>query len=53
MDEAQMREGHLGLASMQERARLLGGRCTIETEPGQGTTVRFDLPLRRAMPVAA
>jgi PAS domain S-box-containing protein len=36
---------HLGLASMRERAALFGGWCRIESSPGAGTTVRFDLPL--------
>ncbi|MFQ5795880.1 MAG: GAF domain-containing protein [Candidatus Bipolaricaulia bacterium] len=37
----------LGLIAMQERANLLGGRFTIESAPGQGTTVRAEIPLRR------
>lgn len=36
----------LGLLSMQERARLVGGVCTIESAPGRGTRVRARLPLR-------
>jgi len=35
----------IGLISMQERARVLGGDCTIESQPEQGTTVRATLPL--------
>src|SRR5438132_2360830 len=31
--------GGLGLSSMRERARLLGGRCTVTSEPGRGTHV--------------
>ncbi|MBI4635183.1 MAG: sensor histidine kinase [Candidatus Rokubacteria bacterium] len=40
----------LGLHSMRERARLLGGTCTIESEPQHGTRVSVRLPLedRRA-----
>ncbi|MGH7324995.1 MAG: sensor histidine kinase [Candidatus Rokuibacteriota bacterium] len=34
----------LGLSSMRERARLLGGACTIMSEPGEGTRVRVRLP---------
>lgn len=38
--------GHcIGLISMQERARVLGGKWVIESEPGRGTTVRAVLPL--------
>jgi signal transduction histidine kinase len=35
----------LGLISMQERSRLLGGTCTIDTGPGRGTLVRAQIPL--------
>jgi PAS domain S-box-containing protein len=38
---------HLGLLSMRERARMLGGTCTIESRPGQGTTVHVHMPLPR------
>jgi len=37
--------GGLGLTSMVERARLLGGTCTIESQPSRGTRVRARLPL--------
>jgi PAS domain S-box-containing protein len=36
---------HFGLLSMRERARLLGGTCTVDSQPGQGTTVVVRLPL--------
>jgi len=35
----------LGLLSMRERARLLGGECVIERGPERGTRVRVRLPL--------
>ncbi len=35
----------LGLLSMRERARLLGGECEIESAPERGTRVRVCLPL--------
>ncbi len=38
----------LGLAGMRERARLLGGSCSIESGPGGGTCVTVDLPLHLA-----
>lgn len=49
----------LGLYGMRERAELLGGKFTIESQPGQGTTLFVDLPLggdvaeRDRAPVAA
>jgi signal transduction histidine kinase len=33
----------LGLASMRERIRQFGGRITIESAPGEGTTVRAEI----------
>jgi len=38
-------EHWLGLHGMRERAELLGGRLTIESAPGAGTTVFVELPL--------
>lgn len=37
--------GKLGLAGMQERARLIGGKLTIESELGEGTTVSAEIPI--------
>lgn len=36
--------GHLGIASMLERAQLAGGWCRVDSAPGQGTTVAFWVP---------
>jgi signal transduction histidine kinase len=38
-------EGHLGLAGMRERAELLGGRFTIESAPGRGTSIHVQIPV--------
>jgi len=35
--------GHLGLTSMRERARALGGELHIASTPGQGTVVRLEM----------
>ncbi len=42
-----MRErGHgFGLLNMKERVTLIGGSCSVTTEPGKGTTVTAVLPL--------
>lgn len=36
---AAQRDGHVGLAGMQERARLAGGTCELKAEVGHGSTV--------------
>ncbi len=38
----------LGVYGMRERAELLGGRLTIESEPGRGTSVYVSIPLPAA-----
>jgi PAS domain S-box-containing protein len=38
-------KGGLGLVSMRERLRLIGGRLTLESEPSQGTRIRVHVPL--------
>ena len=38
-----LRSRHLGLTSMEERARESGGRLRIKSGPGPGTTVRIEL----------
>ena len=37
--------GGLGLASMEERARLLGGRFDVTSAPGTGTRIRVTVPV--------
>lgn len=43
-DDPHWRPG-LGLASMEERARLVGGRVAVTSAPGQGTRIRVTLPV--------
>jgi signal transduction histidine kinase len=38
--------GGLGIRSMEERARLLGGKFEIHSEPGKGTTLEAWVPLK-------
>jgi signal transduction histidine kinase len=37
----------LGLIGMRERAELLGGTVAIDSAPGEGTTLKATLPLRK------
>ncbi len=37
-------ESGLGIGGMRERALLVGGELTIESRPGEGTTVRLEVP---------
>jgi signal transduction histidine kinase/ligand-binding sensor domain-containing protein len=37
-----------GLVGISERATLLGGHATIESEPGRGTTIAISIDLQRA-----
>jgi signal transduction histidine kinase len=42
--QAAQRSGRLGLTGMKERAELRGGTLTIESAPGEGTTVVARIP---------
>ncbi|MFD7263327.1 GAF domain-containing sensor histidine kinase [Streptomyces sp. NPDC059874] len=35
---------HLGLVSMRDRASGVGGRLTVHSEPGTGTTIEMEVP---------
>ncbi|MES2660384.1 MAG: histidine kinase [Verrucomicrobiota bacterium] len=39
------RTGHFGLVGMRERAERIGGKLNISSQPGEGTTIRIDVPL--------
>lgn len=43
--EARVREGHLGLLNLFERAALVDGAMHIDTAPGKGTRVAVAIPL--------
>jgi PAS domain S-box-containing protein len=38
-------DDRFGLTGIRERARLLGGKATLESKPGQGTCLTVDFPL--------
>jgi signal transduction histidine kinase len=38
-------EAGLGLISMRERLRLVGGHLSVESEPSHGTRIRVRIPL--------
>lgn len=38
------RSGKLGLAGMEERARIAGGKLSVQSEPGKGTVVEIEAP---------
>ncbi|WP_293912021.1 GAF domain-containing protein [Deinococcus sp.] len=42
--ERRAQEGHMGLLGLRERVALAGGQLSLDSEPGQGTQVRFMLP---------
>jgi signal transduction histidine kinase len=35
---------HLGLVSMRDRAHAVGGRLTVQSEPGAGTVIEMEVP---------
>jgi PAS domain S-box-containing protein len=41
-----VREGHLGLLGMRERAEAVGARLVVTSQPGHGTQIRVILPLK-------
>jgi two-component system sensor histidine kinase DegS len=38
------KQGKLGLVGMQERAQLVGGTLSVQSEPGKGTTITVEAP---------
>jgi signal transduction histidine kinase len=52
-DLADVRPGSFGMASMRERAALIGGRLRIASRPGDGTRVMLSAPFVRPSVVPA
>lgn len=46
-EQAGLRSQRLGLTSMEERARALGARLSIESAPGRGTTIELEVDCDR------
>jgi signal transduction histidine kinase len=38
---------HLGLLGMRERVEMVGGTFCVESAPGQGTTIRVEIPFAK------
>ena len=43
-EPSEVKEGSFGLASMQERALIIGGELTIDSRPQDGTRIRVSVP---------
>jgi signal transduction histidine kinase len=39
---------HLGILGMRERVEMVGGTFSVESVPGQGTTVRVEIPFAKS-----
>jgi signal transduction histidine kinase len=46
--EAALLEGHVGLASSEQRVRSAGGEFVVTSAPGRGTAVHVTLPAAAA-----
>ena len=44
-DPTTRQENRFGLEGIRERARLLGGKCDIKSQPGEGTSIVVELPV--------
>ena len=42
--EAGARAGHYGLPGLEERAKVVGGKLTVRTDPGSGTEIELTIP---------
>jgi signal transduction histidine kinase len=48
-----MKSRGLGLISMAERVKLVGGRLSIDSQPQRGTTIRASVPLNKVARASA
>lgn len=46
LEQGYEERGSLGMLNMRERAELAGGKLTIISAPGQGATVRLEVPFK-------
>ncbi len=44
-DPAKVKDGCYGLEGIRQRVRLLGGKCSVRSAPGEGTRITVELPL--------
>jgi signal transduction histidine kinase len=44
-DQDKVHENRFGLEGVRERARILGGKLSIKSSPGEGTVVRAKFPV--------
>jgi PAS domain S-box-containing protein len=51
--ETTLKTQGLGLVSMAERVKLVGGRLSIDSQPHRGTTIRARVPLSKAASASA
>ncbi len=49
-DARRQADGRHGIVGMRERAKLLGGRLRVASQPGRGTKVTARVPLAREEP---
>jgi len=45
--ELRRKNKRLGLVGMRERVEMVGGRFTVQSEAGKGTTIRAEIPFRK------
>jgi signal transduction histidine kinase len=51
-EPSEVKEGRFGLASMQERALIIGGQLTIDSRPQDGTRIRVSVPFGADKPAS-